>query len=120
MTARPKTVRRKHVPQRTCVACRETLPKRSLIRVVRSADGIVIDPTGKIAGRGAYLHNRRSCWERGLKGTLAQALRSELSKDTIDQLRAFAATLSDDTPEEQTQALEAPTPPASGSAAMTA
>ena len=47
-----------------------------MIRIVRSAKGSRVDPTGKAAGRGAYLHAQRSCWERGLKGPLAHALKS--------------------------------------------
>ncbi len=91
-----KTVRRKHVPQRTCVGCRAVLPKRSLIRVVRGPGGVQIDPTGKLAGRGAYLHNLRSCWERGLKGSLTGALKVELTSEERTQLAAFMATLPDD------------------------
>ena len=72
--AKKPTKRVKHVPQRTCVGCRQVLAKRTLIRVVRTAEGVRVDPTGKAAGRGAYLHNLRSCWERGLKGALAHAL----------------------------------------------
>jgi predicted RNA-binding protein YlxR (DUF448 family) len=91
-----KTTRRiKHVPQRTCVGCRETLAKRSLIRVVRTPSGVQIDRTGKVSGRGAYLHDRKSCWERGLKGPLAHALKVELTDQDRAVLRAFAATLPD-------------------------
>lgn len=67
------------MPQRTCVGCHQTLAKRSLIRIVRTPEGLRIDPTGKAAGRGAYLHDRRSCWEQGIKGALAHALKVELS-----------------------------------------
>jgi len=88
-----KSVRRKHIPQRTCVGCRLVLPKRSLIRIVRSADGVQIDETGKLAGRGAYLHNQRSCWEKGLKGTLAHALKTELTPDEKSRLLEYARTL---------------------------
>ena len=88
-----KTVRRKHVPQRTCVGCREVLPKRTLIRIVRTAEAVRIDPTGKLAGRGAYLHNQRSCWERGMKGALAQALKIELSIEDRNMLSAYMASL---------------------------
>ena len=88
----------KHVPQRTCVGCRETLAKRSLIRLVRTGDGIVIDKTGKLPGRGAYLHDKRSCWEAGLKGSLVHALKTELSGKERDQLEEFAASLQEDGP----------------------
>jgi predicted RNA-binding protein YlxR (DUF448 family) len=88
-----KTGKRRHIPQRTCVACREVLPKRSLTRVVRSQQGIVIDSTGKMAGRGAYLHQQRSCWELGLKGALASALKVELTNEEREQLSTFALSL---------------------------
>jgi predicted RNA-binding protein YlxR (DUF448 family) len=85
--------RPKHIPQRTCVGCHTVLPKRSLIRLVRQPEGVQIDPTGKLAGRGAYLHNRRSCWERGLKGPLAHALKVDLTPADIERLREFMLTL---------------------------
>jgi uncharacterized protein len=94
-----KPVRRKHVPQRTCVGCRAVMPKRSLIRIVRSPEGIHIDLTGKAAGRGAYLHDLRSCWERGLRGALANALKANLSEADREQLRDFMVTLPDTMPE---------------------
>ncbi|WP_299025041.1 YlxR family protein [uncultured Thermanaerothrix sp.] len=102
--AKAKPRRTKHVPQRTCVGCREVLPKRSLIRLVRTPEGVKVDPTGKMRGRGAYLHNQRSCWERALKGALAQALRTELSANEREYLLAFMTTL----PEEETP-LQPPT-----------
>ena len=74
-----KGPRPKHVPQRTCVACRSTDAKRTLLRLVRTAEGTVeVDPTGKRAGRGAYLCARVRCWERGInERTLVRALRLE-------------------------------------------
>jgi uncharacterized protein len=90
-----KTGKKKHIPQRTCVACREVLPKRSLIRIVRTSQGIVIDPTGKLAGRGAYLHLLRSCWDRGLKGALSSAFKIDLSPEEREQLIIFASSLPD-------------------------
>jgi predicted RNA-binding protein YlxR (DUF448 family) len=72
------------------------LPKRTLIRIVRRPEAVVIDPSGKLAGRGAYLHDRRSCWERGIKGALAQALKTELTNQDRETLLAFIATLTDE------------------------
>jgi uncharacterized protein len=89
-----KSVQRvKHVPQRTCVGCRIVMAKRQLVRVVRTADGVLVDPTGKLAGRGAYLHDRRSCWESGLAGSLAHALKTELTAPDRELLEAFMNTL---------------------------
>mgnify|MGYP000221109591 CR=1 FL=1 len=93
-----KVVRKKHVPQRTCVGCRQVLPKRSLIRIVRSGETVQVDPSGKMAGRGAYLHNQRSCWERGLKGALSHALKTELTEGDRQTLLAFMNSLPEDEP----------------------
>jgi predicted RNA-binding protein YlxR (DUF448 family) len=54
---------------------------------------VQIDHTGKLAGRGAYLHDRKSCWDRGLKGPLSHALKTTLTEEEHDMLSAFAATL---------------------------
>jgi hypothetical protein len=95
-----KTARHiKHIPQRTCVGCRTVMPKRALIRVVRQPEGVQIDPSGKIPGRGAYLHDRRSCWERGLKGALAQALKTELTSKDREDLKAFINKLPEESGE---------------------
>ena len=69
------------------------MPKRSLTRLVRRLESVQVDPTGKLAGRGAYLHNLRSCWEKGLKGPLAHALKVDLSASDLEQLQQFARTL---------------------------
>lgn len=97
--ASKQPVRRKHTPQRTCVGCREVLAKRTLIRLVRRPDGVAIDPTGKLAGRGAYLHDRRACWDRGLKGALANALKTELTDRDREVLLQFMETLPGETPD---------------------
>lgn len=55
-------LKKRHIPIRTCVACRETDEKRDLMRVVRSPEGEVgFDPKGKLSGRGAYVCARQSC-----------------------------------------------------------
>lgn len=88
----------KHIPQRTCVGCREVLAKRTLIRLVRTDDEVRIDLSGKLPGRGAYLHDRKKCWELGLKGRLEKALRTVIQEQNMIDLRSFMETLSvDDT-----------------------
>jgi uncharacterized protein len=80
--------RRKHVPQRTCVVCRETDAKRTLTRIVRTADdGVQLDPTGKRNGRGAYLCSQLSCWQRAVESNvLDKALRTTLTADDRQRL----------------------------------
>jgi uncharacterized protein len=94
MTGQPRGPRPKHVPQRTCIACRQVAGKRAFVRVVRTAQGIEIDPTGKKAGRGAYLHPTQQCWQAVLTGNrLAQALRTSISAEERAKLLAYAETL---------------------------
>ncbi len=63
------------------------------MRIVRTSDGVRVDPTGKLAGRGAYLHDQRDCWVRGLRGALAHALKAELTADDRALLENFINTL---------------------------
>ena len=88
MTTKPR-----RVPQRMCVVCREVQGKRALFRIVRTpTEGVLADPTGKRAGRGAYLCQRPSCWERALSGqVLARALHTTLTAAEITALRDYAA-----------------------------
>ncbi len=72
------------------------MPKKTMLRLVRTPEGVMIDPTGKLAGRGAYLHNRRSCWEKGLHGQLAHALKTELTTGDTRRLYEFMETLPED------------------------
>lgn len=58
----------KHIPIRTCVACRETDQKRELLRVVRLPDGTVeFDAKGKLSGRGAYVCASTECIQKTQK-----------------------------------------------------
>lgn len=77
-----------------------------MTRIVRRQDGVQVDHTGKLSGRGAYLHNRRSCWERGIKGALARALKTELTDADVVHLQAFLASI----PEEPKMQPEQPEP----------
>ncbi len=49
-------MKQRKVPLRKCVASQEMMPKKELIRVVRTPEGeVLIDLTGKKSGRGAYI-----------------------------------------------------------------
>lgn len=91
--ARNKPTRTKHIPQRTCVGCRTVNAKRALTRIVRSDTGILIDKSGKAPGRGAYIHDLKSCWQAALKGKLANALKIEISNEDRQMLEEYAKNL---------------------------
>jgi predicted RNA-binding protein YlxR (DUF448 family) len=85
----------RHVPQRTCIACKQVRPKRELLRIVRTPQGHVeLDPTGKKSGRGAYLCAKRSCWELALrKGRLEHEFELTLLPEDRTALEAYMETL---------------------------
>ena len=68
-------------------------PKRTLMRIVRTSEGVAYDPSGKMNGRGAYLHDARSCWKKALKGALGQALKTEISVGDREKLVVIMETL---------------------------
>ena len=80
---------KKHKPQRTCIACRETREKWDLIRVVRTPEGqVIVDLTGKANGRGAYLCRNADCIDRGLqKERVVKALKVTLSTEELTTLQ---------------------------------
>lgn len=83
---------RKHIPNRTCIACHQVKPKRELIRLVRLADGKVdVDFSGRKNGRGTYLCHSNNCWQLGLKGNrLEYALKTVISSQNRVQLMSYS------------------------------
>ena len=79
----------KKIPMRMCVGCRESKPKRELIRVVRAPDGTVsMDPGGKKPGRGAYVCRQESCLMRAIRQKqLERQLEVQLTDDVAEALR---------------------------------
>lgn len=77
-------VKTRKIPMRRCVGCREMKEKKSLIRIVRNAEGeIFADPTGKKNGRGAYLCKDMACYEKARK---SRALNREFEAEIPDQV----------------------------------
>jgi hypothetical protein len=76
------------------VVCRTTDAKRALTRLVRTPDeGVQLDPTGKRAGRGAYLCDDPACWQAAIKtDVVARALRTTLTAEDRQRLAAAAPT----------------------------
>lgn len=87
-------LRRKHVPLRTCIICQQKRPKRDLIRIVRTPEGVLaLDGRGKLPGRGAYFCPEAPCWEEALKpARLSRVLKQQVSDEELASLRAEART----------------------------
>ena len=82
----------KRVPLRMCAICRTQFAKRELIRLVKSADGLVsLDETGKKPGRGLYVCRSNDCLTQALKGTrLEKAAGVKIEQDVLVALREKA------------------------------
>ena len=94
----------KKIPLRMCVGCRESKPKRELIRVVRAPDGTLsMDPVGKKPGRGAYVCRQQSCLARAIKQKqLERQLEVRMTEEVAEALQKELASLP--APESEAQA----------------
>lgn len=79
----------KKIPLRKCIGCSESKPKKELIRVVRTTEGeIVIDETGRVNGRGAYICKDIDCFNKAEKSDrLSKVLEVEVTKEKYEALR---------------------------------
>jgi len=89
-------MRNKHIPQRSCIVCRQKKDKKDLIRLVCTNNGTVeMDLSGKKPGRGAYLCARKNCWEEGFKRNhLEHALRTKIRAENRQVLVNYGDSLS--------------------------
>ena len=79
-----KPQKQKKIPERRCVGCGESFPKKELIRVVRTPEGdVTLDFTGKLNGRGAYLCKKLACFKKAKK---LGRLKTNLDCDIPDEL----------------------------------
>jgi len=79
----------KKIPLRRCIATMTQVPKKELLRIVRTPDGEVkIDLTGKANGRGAYLLKTLEAVELAQKkGALSRALECQIPNEIYDEIR---------------------------------
>ena len=78
----------KHIPLRTCVSCGKKTAKRELLRIVATPSvGIVVDSSGRVNGRGAYVCRNGDCASDGLnRGRVEHVLRVKLEDDNWNEL----------------------------------
>ena len=78
----------KKIPMRKCVGCQEMKEKKSLIRVVKTAEGdIILDDTGKKNGRGAYICKSLECSKKAKKTkALERSLGVSVSEQVYEEL----------------------------------
>lgn len=88
-------MKRKKIPMRMCIGCREMKPKNELIRIVKTPDNNVeIDPTGKKSGRGAYVCKNDRCIEASMKeNQLSKALDINVTKEIVSKIKEELSNL---------------------------
>ena len=76
------------VPIRQCLGCNEHMPKRELIRVVRTPEGeIILDLVGKKSGRGAYICPKKSCFVKARKSKrIENVLECRIPEEIYDEM----------------------------------
>ena len=76
---------------RTCIITKEKLPKKELLRIVRTPEGnIEIDLTGKLNGRGAYIKKDLEVLEKAKKGNaLGRHLETNIPENIYDQIKSI-------------------------------
>lgn len=91
-------MKKRKIPMRKCVASQEMFPKKELIRIVRTPENdVVIDPTGKKSGRGAYLCADLSYIEMAQKKkALDRALKVKVDSALYEELKEFVKKRSSD------------------------
>ena len=84
----------KKVPERRCIGCMQSKPKRELLRIVASPDGLQIDISGKMPGRGAYLCRSEECARLAVKkNAFGRNLKTEVSRQQAESLAEQIAQL---------------------------
>ena len=83
-------LKQRKIPMRMCVGCREMMPKKELMRVVKSPEGVIsFDRVGKAPGRGAYVCKSAECLAKAVKThALERQLECSVSEEVFSQLSA--------------------------------
>ncbi len=79
----------KKIPLRTCVVTREKLPKAELLRIVRTPEGeVLVDETGKMNGRGAYIKRDVQVLEQAKKKKILERhLECNIEESVYDEIK---------------------------------
>lgn len=76
---------------RTCVGCGEIYDKKSLIRIVRNTEGLImVDETGRMNGRGAYICPSEECLGKAFtKHGLERAFKTPVPKEALNSISEY-------------------------------
>lgn len=87
-------MKKKKIPMRRCIGCRESFPQRDLIRLTYDGEYVRVDRDGRARGRGVYLCRNPECIEKARKTRAIQRnykkdIRQEITDAALDEALAF-------------------------------
>ena len=103
----------RRVPIRSCVVCRQTSDKKTLLRVVRAPEkdggAVTADPTGRANGRGAYICTSLECIEKAAKQKrFERSLSAPVPAALMEDLKMMAAKIAETNPEKAPGVVQTP------------
>ena len=79
-------MKQKKIPLRMCVVTREKIEKRNLLRFVKTEDGVIVDPTGKVNGHGVYVKKDKDVIKKAKDNKIIdKALECSISDEVYDK-----------------------------------
>lgn len=83
--------KQKKIPQRKCIVCGNLYDKNDLLRVVNNKEvGVVIDESGKLNGRGAYICKNKDCLSSVRNSNkLNRAFKQKIDDKLYEELEAY-------------------------------
>ena len=81
----------KKIPMRSCVVTKEKCEKKDLIRIVRTPEGeVLVDQSGKLNGRGAYLKKDAEVFKKAKASKILEhILGIEIKEEIYDELNSL-------------------------------
>ncbi len=87
-------MKKKHIPTRMCIACREMRERQELFKLVKNDSGIVLDRLYKMDGRGTYICKDENCIKLAFsKGMLKRALKADINASLETELLDYLESL---------------------------
>ena len=79
----------KKIPLRQCIGCGEMKSKKEMVRILKTeTEGIILDPTGRKNGRGAYICPSSQCFEKAIKTRgVDRSFKMQVPKEVYDTLK---------------------------------
>ena len=86
----------KKVPERRCIGCMQSRPKQELVRIVSGPEGLQIDRSGRMPGRGCYLCRSAACAQLAVKkNAFGRNLKTEVTRSEAQRIADEIAALSE-------------------------